>query len=58
MPGEWDPEAENWVRWARTPDFDAYWYYRDAFFDSRDADPTAAYLVAGGARLPVRAVLR
>ena len=31
--GEWEPEAENWIRWARTPGFDAYWYYRDAFFD-------------------------
>jgi SAM-dependent methyltransferase len=29
----WELEAENWVRWARTPDFDAYWRYRDAFFD-------------------------
>ena len=29
----WEREAENWVRWARTPDFDAYWRYRDAFFD-------------------------
>jgi SAM-dependent methyltransferase len=33
VPGEWDLEAENWLRWARTPGFDAYWYYRDAFFD-------------------------
>jgi ubiquinone/menaquinone biosynthesis C-methylase UbiE len=31
--GEWEPEAENWVRWARTPGHDAYWYYRDSFFD-------------------------
>jgi SAM-dependent methyltransferase len=31
--GEWGPEAENWIRWARTPGHDAYWYYRDAFFD-------------------------
>ncbi len=31
--GEWEPEAENWVRWARTPHHDAYWYYRDVFFD-------------------------
>jgi SAM-dependent methyltransferase len=30
---EWEPDAENWVRWARTPRHDAYWYYRDAFFD-------------------------
>jgi SAM-dependent methyltransferase len=30
---EWEPEAENWVRWARTPGHDAYWYYRDTFFE-------------------------
>lgn len=30
---EWEPEAGNWVRWARTPGHDAYWYYRDAFFE-------------------------
>jgi ubiquinone/menaquinone biosynthesis C-methylase UbiE len=30
---EWEPEAENWVRWAREPGHDAYWYYREAFFD-------------------------
>ena len=32
--GAWDEETENWLRWARTPGFDAYWYFRDAFFDS------------------------
>jgi SAM-dependent methyltransferase len=32
--GEWEPDAENWVSWARTPGFDAYWYFRDTFFDS------------------------
>lgn len=31
--GEWGPDAENWVRWARTPGHDAYWFYRDAFLD-------------------------
>jgi ubiquinone/menaquinone biosynthesis C-methylase UbiE len=31
---EWEPESENWLRWARTAGFDAYWYYRDAFFDA------------------------
>jgi SAM-dependent methyltransferase len=31
---EWEAEAENWVRWARTPGFDVYWSFRDAFFDS------------------------
>ena len=29
----WEREAENWLEWARAPGFDAYWYYRDAFFD-------------------------
>jgi SAM-dependent methyltransferase len=32
--GEWDHETQNWLRWARTPGFDAYWYYRDAFLDA------------------------
>ena len=32
--GEWEPQAENWLRWARTPGFDAFWYYKDAFFDT------------------------
>jgi SAM-dependent methyltransferase len=31
---EWEQEAANWVRWARTPGFDAYWYFRESFFDS------------------------
>jgi SAM-dependent methyltransferase len=31
--GEWEPDAENWVPWARTPHHDAYWYYREHFFD-------------------------
>jgi SAM-dependent methyltransferase len=30
---DWDQEADNWTRWARTPGHDAYWYYRDRFFD-------------------------
>lgn len=30
---EWEPDAEDWVRWARTPGHDAYWYYRTSFFD-------------------------
>lgn len=29
----WRTEAENWVRWARTPNHDAYWQYQSAFFD-------------------------
>lgn len=34
VPGEWDEDTANWLRWARNPGFDAYWYYRDAFFES------------------------
>jgi ubiquinone/menaquinone biosynthesis C-methylase UbiE len=30
---EWEDEAHNWVRWARTPGHDAYWAYRGSFFD-------------------------
>lgn len=29
----WESEARNWIAWARRPGHDAYWYYRDAFFD-------------------------
>lgn len=29
----WESQAVNWVEWARKPGFDAYWYYRNRFFD-------------------------
>ena len=29
----WESRAEQWLSWARTPGHDAYWDYRDAFFD-------------------------
>jgi SAM-dependent methyltransferase len=29
---EW--QAGSWLRWARTPGHDAYWHFRDAFFDA------------------------
>jgi SAM-dependent methyltransferase len=28
----WEGRADQWLAWARTPGFDAYWSYRDAFF--------------------------
>jgi SAM-dependent methyltransferase len=31
--GEWEGEADNWARWARSAGHDAYWYFRDIFFD-------------------------
>jgi SAM-dependent methyltransferase len=33
MTSDWEREAENWVRWARTPGHDAYWVYSPSFFD-------------------------
>jgi hypothetical protein len=30
---DWEAEAENWIRWARTPGHDSHWYCRDAFFE-------------------------
>lgn len=33
MDGPWELEAENWVRWVRTPGHDAYWDYAPIFFD-------------------------
>ncbi len=47
MPGEWDAEVENWLRCARTAGFDAYWYYRDAFFDSILPTPRGRTLEIG-----------
>lgn len=47
MAGEWDQETENWLRWARTAGFDAYWYYRDAFFDSVLPPPGGRTLEVG-----------
>jgi ubiquinone/menaquinone biosynthesis C-methylase UbiE len=45
--GEWDQETEHWLRWARTPGFDAYWYYRDAFFESVLPPPARRTLEIG-----------
>lgn len=27
----WEQESKNWFRWARTPEHDSYWWYRDSF---------------------------
>jgi SAM-dependent methyltransferase len=40
-------EAENWVRWARTPGHDSYWYYRDSFFDAIVPGPSSLTLEVG-----------
>lgn len=43
----WDAQAERWVRWAREPGHDAYWYYRDAFFDELVPAPSGRTLEVG-----------
>jgi SAM-dependent methyltransferase len=29
----WEDRAQDWIAWARRPNFDGYWSYRDAFLD-------------------------
>ena len=41
-----EERAAGWLAWARTPGHDAYWTYRDAFFDLVPA-PGAATLEVG-----------
>jgi ubiquinone/menaquinone biosynthesis C-methylase UbiE len=43
----WERVAESWVKWARTPGHDAYWYYRDAFFDRVVPAPRGTTLEVG-----------
>lgn len=43
----WEWQAERWLRWARTPGHDAYWHYRDAFFDSIVPEPGRRTLEVG-----------
>jgi ubiquinone/menaquinone biosynthesis C-methylase UbiE len=44
---DWEAESGNWLRWARTPGHDSYWYYRDAFFDHVVPPPTGLTLEVG-----------
>lgn len=43
----WEAEAKNWVTFAREPGHDAYWYYRDSFFDEIVPSPGATTLEVG-----------
>jgi SAM-dependent methyltransferase len=44
---DWEAEAENWIRWARAPQHDSYWYYRDSFFDEIVPPPGRSTLETG-----------
>ena len=39
--------AEDWLRWARTPEHDAYWDYRDRFFEAIVPQPGRKTLEIG-----------
>jgi SAM-dependent methyltransferase len=43
----WEWQADRWLRWARTPGHDAYWHYRDAFFDAIVPEPGRRTLEVG-----------
>ena len=58
MVGEWETEAGNWLGWARTPGFDAYWYFRDGFFDAIVPAPGRRTLEVGCGEVRVTRDLR
>jgi SAM-dependent methyltransferase len=45
--GEWESSAADWIRWARSEGHDAYWYYRDQFFDGVVPPPRRRTLEVG-----------
>jgi len=47
MKDHWERQAQNWLRWARTPGFDAYWLYSPIFFDEIVPSPGHATLEIG-----------
>jgi SAM-dependent methyltransferase len=44
---DWEIEAHNWVRWARTPGHDEYWRYREVFFGALVPPPGRRALEIG-----------
>lgn len=44
---DYEPQAENWLQWARAPGHDAYWRYRSSFFDHIVPPPGHATLDLG-----------
>jgi len=43
----WDDRSDQWLAWARSPGFDAYWEYRDAFLNRVVPDPGRSTLEIG-----------
>ena len=48
MTQPWEQEAENWVRWTRTPGHDVFPYFALAFFDDIVPPPTAGLTLEVG----------
>ena len=44
----WEAYASEWTSWARTPDHDEYWSYRDQFREFVPAPGTATLEVGCG----------
>jgi ubiquinone/menaquinone biosynthesis C-methylase UbiE len=45
---DWEEQAKNWIAWARKPNFDSYWRYRDEFFELVPPPGTATVDVGCG----------
>ncbi len=43
----WEEEAENWIKWARTPGHDPYWDYAPTFFEKIVPPPSGSTLDIG-----------
>ena len=43
----WEGEADNWLRWARTPGHDLYWDYAPGFFEEIVPPPAGLTLELG-----------
>jgi SAM-dependent methyltransferase len=44
---EWEEEAHNWIRWARTPGHDVYWHFAPLFFSQILPAPSGETLDVG-----------
>ena len=44
---QWEEEAQNWIRWARTPEHDVYWHFAPVFFEQIVPAPHGETLEVG-----------
>src|SRR5215211_8783003 len=57
MPWRWEEQAQNWVRWARSSNGDAYWDYAPSFY-SLLPPPPGWTLELGGEGRAVRDLMQ